>query len=311
MIIVTGANGFIGRYLVEELKKMKLDVLPVGKSFACCKVNEGIFAAGKFDVSNKECFDYLPQTNVEAVIHCAAKLMIDNHPPEEYFKVNTIGTYNVLEYCRKVGAKLIYLQTHSDVNAGPKYISESTPRCFTTNSYGQNSIPFIASKVAACEMIEAYNRKGDVESTILRLANIRGVGSQDTRYNCVFHQFIQRAIKGEPIELWGALKTQRDLIYIKDVVKAIIHAYIGSDKGFYNIGSGKGLTIEDEAKAIIKVFSPIGNPSKLIYRPEIEEVRKHSGIFRIGKAMEDLHWNPAYSYEDGLRDMKRIMEKEV
>lgn len=295
MIVVTGAQGFIGQYVVNELKREGKEVW-------------GDF----FDIRNTEGYRFLPDKDIEAVVHCAALLMIDDHSPLMYFLTNTIGTYNILEYCRKVGARLIYTMTHSDVNAaGELYITEQTPRCFTTSSYGQNgnSIPFITSKIAASEMIEAYNRSGLIEGVILRLSNIRGVGSKDTRYNSVFHQFIQKAKLGETIELWGERKTIRDLIYVKDVARAIRMAIDGAEPGLYNIGLGQGLTIEDEAKAIIDVFSSEYSRSMIFYRPEIEEVRKHSYIFAIDKARRDFRWEPLYSYKQGLEDMKQIMSQ--
>lgn len=295
MIVVTGAQGFIGQYVVNELKREGKEVW-----------------SDLFDIRNTEGYRFLPDKDIEAVVHCAALLMIDDHSPTMYFLTNTIGTYNILEYCRRVGAKLIYTMTHSDVNAaGELYITEQTPRCFTTSSYGQNgnSIPFITSKIAASEMIEAYNRSGLIEGVILRLSNIRGVGSKDTRYNSVFHQFIQKAKLGETIELWGERKTIRDLIYVKDVARAIRMAIDGAQPGLYNIGLGQGLTIEDEAKAIIDVFSSEYSRSMIFYRPEIEEVRKHSYIFAIDKARRDFRWEPLYSYKQGLEDMKQIMSQ--
>jgi UDP-glucose 4-epimerase len=157
-------------------------------------------------------------------------------------------------------------------------------------------------------MIRSYARDGVVNATILRIANVRGYGSKDTKYNSVFHQFIAKARNSEPIELWGALKTQRDLIYVKDVARAVRLAMVKAPSGLYNIGSGKGMTIEDEAREIVKVFSPLDNPSKFVYRKEIPEVRKHSCIFRIDKARQHFGWAPIYSYHDGLVDMKHEQE---
>ncbi|MFA6446579.1 MAG: NAD-dependent epimerase/dehydratase family protein, partial [Candidatus Paceibacterota bacterium] len=149
---------------------------------------------------------------------------------------------------------------------------------------------------------------------------------QDTKYNSPFHQFIDKARKGEDIEVWGnPPKTVRDMIYVKDVCRAFILAIEKKDvHGWYNIGSGKGLTIKEEVKEIISVFSPWeecpeyveGNVvanyrekmSKIIYRPDIEEVRTHSCIFLINKAVKELGWWPLYTYHDALVDMKEEME---
>lgn len=304
MIIVTGARGFLGLYIMKELAAGGMN--PVDTN--------DFDEIGFFDVRRGSLFNYLPSSGVEAVVHCAGLLMIDGYTPEEYFHVNTLGTLNVLNYCSRVGAKLLYLSTHSDVNASPDYvITEETPLCFS-NVAGGNQIPFITSKVAAAQMIEAYTRAGVIQGITFRVANVRGYGSSDTKYNSVFHQFIAKAQRGEDIDLWGALKTRRDLIYVKDVARAVrmaIETAILTSRvqGLYNIGSGKGLTIEDEAESIVSVFSERGRKSNLIYRPEIEEVRKHSCVFNIEKAARDFCWIPAYSYEQGLKDMKREMEE--
>lgn len=300
MIVVTGAWGFLGRYVVEELKRVGF---PVHQMFG--------------DITDPDVFNGLPQMGVEAVIHLAGRLMIDNHPVQKYFDVNAIGSYNVLEYCRRVGANLIYSMTHSDINAAPEMIvTEETPRCFTTNSYGRNSIPFIASKIAAMEMIEAYNRSDSgFNGMIFRISNMRGHGSKDTNHNSFFHQMIARARAGEDIELWGDLKTRRDLIYVTDVARAIrfglIAWRIGREiKGLFNIGSGIGLTWEEEVKTILNVFGDPERKSRLVYRPEIPETRTHSCVFDISKAGRILGWTPIFNYRTGLEDMRQKMLKE-
>jgi len=304
MIVVTGAGGFIGSYLVEKLIELgEEQILPLDIDQGDCPI-----PITYCDIRSPETF---PLTkHVDVVIHCAALLMIDGHAPYKYFEVNTIGTYNILEFARRTGARLIYTMTHSDVNMSDElYIREETPQ-----KYGGSPevITFVSSKIAAMNMIQAYNAMGYVHSIILRLANIRGYGSQDTKYGCVFHQFIEKTKQGISIELWGKLKTKRDLIYIKDVIRAIIAAINPNvPAGLYNIGSGRGLTIKDEAEAIVQVFSPPGMPfAAFIYRPDIPEVRKRSCIFDINKAISFLGWRPKYDYLEGLMDMKRIMEED-
>jgi UDP-glucose 4-epimerase len=159
-------------------------------------------------------------------------------------------------------------------------------------------------------IINTYANECDIRQVIMRLPGIRGFGSQDTLHNCVFHQFIQKAERGEPIEIWGKHETKRDFVYIKDVVQAIIKALDNEKaRGTYNIGSGKGLTILDEAVEIIDVFSEPCNRSKLIFKPDIPELRTRSYIFDSSKAKEEFGYCPRYSYHDGLIDFK--MEKEL
>ena len=311
-VLVTGANGFIGKYLVKALIKQGVRVLATSHDN---KNKDYFISIGaefcKLDVTNPDDFKLLPKA-VKAVVHTAALLRIDRdkHSPQDYINVNAYGTFNVLEYCREIGAKIIYTMTHSDIDASSEtIIKEETERCYVSPYGSDNVYPFIISKIAGANFIEAYDRDGVVKGIIFRISNIRGFGSRDTRYNCVFHQMITRAQKSEDIEIWGEHITIRDMIYIKDVVNVIIKAiYSESVHGLYNIGTGVGVSIEDEAKAIIKAFSPEDNPSKLIYRYDIEEVRKKSTIFDNSKAKRELLWNPQYSYNEAMIDYKKEME---
>jgi UDP-glucose 4-epimerase len=315
MIVVTGAGGFIGRYLVDELVKDGWDVLATGHS----KTAERYYREKRvpfawLDVSEQESFDHLPSGGVEGIAHLAAVLRIDadKRTPADYLMVNALGTYNVLEYSRRTGVpRVVYTMTHSDVSHTPEsVVTEETPRRFGGDYGSRSPLPFIVSKIAASDFVGQYDRDGVVQGVVLRLANIRGYGSRDTHYNCVFHQFIQKALKGEPIEIWGDHSTRRDMIYVKDVTAAIRMALASPDAhGLYNIGSGKGLTIEDEAKAIVRAFSPSDRPSRLVYRPEIEEVRKRSCVFDISKARKDLGWEPKHTYDEAMVDYRKEMER--
>jgi len=290
-VLVTGASGFIGRFATHELSKT-FHVYP--------------FDHKTLDITKPEDFNKIPK-GIDAVVHPAGLLSIDTHKPMEYFKVNIGGTYYVCEFCRLNDIKtIIFIMTHSDVNRSDSVlISEDTPR-----KYGGPAVPYIISKTAALELIQNYGKEYGIRDVAFRLPGVRGYGSRDSFYNCVFHQFIQKAIHGEPIEIWGEHKTVRDFVYIKDVTRAIELALLNDNAhGLYNIAIGKGHTIEDEANAIIDVFSSKENKSRIIYRPDIPEVRTRSYIFDIKKAEKDFGFKPKYSYRDGLVDMKKMMNR--
>jgi UDP-glucose 4-epimerase len=314
MIVVTGANGFVGRYLVDRLAHEEFEVLAVVHSSRSAQyyMQEHIPYIVADIQSLTNCMK-LPKANVNAVVHLAGLLSIDAEgwSAKDYMLVNTLGTRNVMEYCKAAKVpKIIFSQTHSDVNrAREVVITEQTPQQFGGTLNEGSPLPYIISKIAAQNFVDAYAKELSMQGISFRLPGIRGFGSRDTHYNCVFHQFIQKAIAGEPIEIWGDHKTKRDFVYVKDVVNAIVLALASTRaNGLYNIGSGIGLTIEDEARAIIKVFSPEDRPSKLVYRTDIEEVRKRSYIFDVSKAMHDFGYCPDFSYVEGLRDFKREMQ---
>ena len=311
-ILVTGSTGFIGTYIVDQLVKDGADVIAIGRS------EEGELFHKKMgipfvgvDITKEEDFDKLPK-DIEGVIHCAGLLSIDMYKPQDYLMTNTLGTFNLLEYCRKTDVeKVVFAMTHSNVNrATDVIITEDTPEQFSGPA-----TPYIVSKIGAMKLIESYSRDYGIQGVSLRLPGVRGYGSRFISFwkgkpeISVFQMFVLKAMKGEPIEIWGEHKTVRDLVYVKDVVSGFIGA-LNSKKasGLYNIGSGVGLTIEQEAKTIIAVFSPPNKPSKIVYRPDIEEMRKRSYIFSIEKAKKDFGYAIKYSYEDAMKDYKKEME---
>lgn len=317
-VIVTGANGFVGRYLVRQLIEDGDDVIALTSSILNAKffTNRNI-PFEVVDITDKEIIDDKLPNKADAVVHLAALLRIerDKYTPEQFLMVNGIGTYNMLEYCRENKIpKFIYSMTHSDIDA-TRYtiVSPSTPRAYTSSyKNGENVYPFIFGKMMGADLVLAYDRDKQIKNGLVyRLSNIRGYGSRDTRYNCVFHQLIQKAIKGEDIEIWGDHKTFRDMIYVKDVVSAIISGLKSDGHGLYTIGTGERVTIEDEVKAIIDAFSPEGKKSKIIYCPDIKEVRTKSITFSILDALADLHWAPKYNYKDAMKDYKIEMEKGI
>jgi UDP-glucose 4-epimerase len=313
-ILVTGSTGFIGTYIIDQLVNEGADVVAIGRS------KEGEIFYKKMaipfvrvDITKEEDFNRLPE-DIDAVVHCAGLLSIDMYRPQDYLMVNTLGTFNILEYCRKTNiGKIVFAMTHSNVNrAEDVIITEDTPEQFSGPA-----TPYIVSKISAMKLIESYSRDYGIQGMSLRLPGVRGYGSRFISFwrgkpeVSVFRMFVAKAMKSAPIEIWGGHKTIRDLVYVKDVAMGFIKALNSKNaSGLYNIGSGVGLTIEQEAKAIIEAFSPPDKLSRIIYRPDIEEVRKRSYIFSIEKAESDFGYVPKYSYEDAMKDYKREMKSE-
>jgi UDP-glucose 4-epimerase len=271
-ILVTGANGFIGRYLVDALHRDGREVIAIGTSLeAEDYYRERGIRYDHVDIREEEDFSKIGPS--DAVVHLAGLLSIDAEgwTPKDYFLTNALGTYNVMEYCRKnkVGA-VVFSMTHSDMNKAKEVvITDSTPQQYGGIREKGSPLPYIISKIAGMNIINTYASECGIRQVIMRLPGIRGFGSQDTLHNCVFHQFIEKAERGEPIQIWGKHETKRDFVYVKDVVQAIEKALDDENaRGTYNIGSGQGLTILDEAEAIIDVFSDPANRSKLVFRPD-------------------------------------------
>lgn len=300
MILVIGATGYVGRYFCTEMISRGIEVLALGRSKIVAEFfKENNVPFQYFDLSDSECFDNLPRENVEAIIDLSACLAELETPVERFFEVNTIGVYNTLEYARKNGIKkVVVASSHKLYNDVDKLvISEKDGISFT----GDHS-PYIISKIAAENFVEWYNKDFDMNAVILRFTGVHGYGeilghlNADGSYKkSTFEIFFEKALKGEPIEVWGDQSIKRDHVYIKDVVNALYKAAIsGNVKGVFNVASGVGYSQYEEAIALAEVFGPSDNKSKVILCPELPGLAR-GYIYDISKAVKELNWVPEYT----------------
>lgn len=323
MVIVIGATGFIGLYTVEKLIKSGKEVIATGRNKKVQPMLEKMGAEFiELDITNKEDFDKLPTEGVEGVILLAGLLpanakvdLTEDENADEYFAVNVIGTINVLEYCRRNGIrKLINCSSYSDVSGAWKKgvaLKETEPRDFKFT--GDHAV-YVISKNAAIDVMEYYNQQHGMQCACFRFPPVYGVGPHATiyvngkPYKSGIQTFIEKAEKGEPIEIWGDPHITRDIIYVKDVATAFVKA-LESDKtyGLYNMTSGTELDLEEQVKAVIQVFGG-DKPSEIVYRPD-KPNNTPSFLFDMTKAKEDFGFVPAYtSYVDIMEDYKKELE---
>jgi UDP-glucose 4-epimerase len=320
MIIVFGAAGFVGTYLVDQLATHGFDVLATDVS----ELGEAYYQERKIpfirlDITREEEFSKLPREGASSVVDLAclqpANVSKDEYNPTNYIKVNVMGTVNILEFCRKTKIpKIIYVSSHQNVRGLwglGKPISENDPRAIKyTGEYAVYSI----SESAAIDCVEHYRQQYGMQGIIFRLPPVYGYGPYTEIFKngkpvkTGFQVFIESAIVGKPLEVWGDCRKGRDIVYVKDVVSAIVLALDSENAvGLYNIASGRLLSLEEEARGIISVFSPTDRPSEIVYRPDkVNSVEPF--LYDISKAKRDLGWSPTYSFEDMLIDYKREME---
>lgn len=323
MVVVIGATGFIGIYLADALRESGYEVLATGRNKAAVEYLESKnIKCINLNMENPEDFEKLPKKNVEGVILLAgllpANAQVDIDKDENaanYIKINTIGTINVLEYCRKNNIeKIISTTSYADViNSWKKDVplKEDEPRNF---KYTGDHATYVISKNAASDMIEYYTQQHGLQGAVFRLPPVYGVGPHSEIYvNGKYYKtgiqtFIEKAMAGENIEIWGDPSTSRDLIYVKDVARAFIMA-LESDMthGLYNMTSGVAVTLEEQVKTVIDIFSENGKRSKIVYRPELKN-NTPSYLFDMTKAKEDFGFVPQYkSFKDMMLDYKKEM----
>jgi len=323
MVIVIGATGFIGLYTVEKLLEAGYEVLATGRNKKMQKYLEDVGVRTlELNIQDKEDFKKLPTDNVEAVILLAgllpanAKVDISkDENADEYILVNTIGTINVLEYCRINGIhKMVGCSSYADVfNAWEKGrpLKESEPRTYKLSG---DHAAYVISKNAANDVIFYYNNQHGLQGSVFRLPPVYGVGPHasiyvDGRlYKSGIQTFIENAMSGKDIEIWGDPHIARDIIYVKDVATAFVKAIQSENAiGLYNMTSGTELDLEEQVKAVIEVFGDEKN-SKIIYKPE-KKNNTPSFLFDMSKAKRDFGFIPEFtSYKKMMVDYKRELE---
>ena len=316
-IILFGATGTVGAYSALELLSAGYNVIAVGHRIS----DNGFFKeVGSFyiqaDITKKEDFKKLPASNIFAVVHFAGSMparMID-YNPQEYIDTIVSGTLNVLDYATSVKAdRIVFAQSISDVAhlCGTKDpIPSDIVSKFPLND--DHSIYSIC-KTTAANLIEHYYYKFGIKRFILRLPNIYLYHPNPYYYvNGIkkwqsYRLLIEKARKGETIEIWGNPKCVRDIIYVKDFTKIVLNSMTANvDGGIYNAGTGVGVTLEDQIIGIINIFTE-NKRSEIIYVPEKPDSPEY--IFDISKTMKELDFKPMYDYLSYLSDLKEEMVK--
>jgi UDP-glucose 4-epimerase len=315
MVIVIGATGFIGTYLVRGLITEGYEVLAAGRrASALSYYRENNIPAIELDIANESDFGKLPKQGVEAVILLAGLLPANStiDDPYAYVNINIKGTLNILEYCRKNNIKKFFATTsYADIQGHWKKdvaLQDYTPRLFNLKD---DHACYIISKNAATDFILHYNEKYEMSGIIFRLPPVYGVGPHSEiyvdgkLYKSGFQNFIDKAILGETIEIFGDKNVSRDVVSVKDVVSAFIKAIKSNNaKGLYNISSGVATTLEEQVVAIVDTFSSVSTRSRIVYCSEKKNNSK-SYLLDISRAKADFGYDPQLkNFRDLIKDYK-------
>lgn len=310
-IVVFGATGGIGAYtLLHLIETDKYELVAVGHR----KSDNGFFEEKgvpyySVDISDYKTFDCLPKEDVYAVVNLAGVLPAIKYDPRLFISSFTMGQLNVLEYMREVGCKkIIFAQTPADL----WYLQNTT---VPMPADAQRSFPpstdhsiYTIAKNAAIDITEYYKNTFGFQWFAFRFFNVYMFDNNPfyhvdgiKRWKS-FRLLIEKAKKGEDIEVWGNPTRSKEMVYVKDVAQLIGQCIEDNEHGgIYNVGCPHQVTLEEQIDGIIDVFTE-EKRSKKIYRPD-----KPDALFNhldISKTISDLGYSPKYSYKDWLIDFK-------
>jgi len=318
-IIVFGATGTLGSHISIHLHELGYNIIAVGHR----KNDNGFFADYNIpyyslDISDKKEFEQLPQDNIFAVLHFAGMLpaSMKGYNPDLYISSIVQGTLNVLEYTRKIKAdRIIFPQSLFDINYlfGTKTpIPADSPRKAPVK--GDHAV-YVIAKNAAVDLIEHYYNLYNIKRFILRLPRIYLYQPNPYTFKngekvlISDRAIIYQAIKGENIEIWGDPERLLETICMKDFLQIVDKSITANiDGGLYNVGSG-GSTLEERVRDIAEVFNPENKKSQITYRPEKKNCCQF--VLDISKTIQELGYQPKYTWKDYLYDFKKEMQTQT
>ena len=303
-VLVTGAGGFIGSHLVEELLRIGARV----KAFVHYNSRNdwGLLEFLPKDnlkeievIAGDICDPFSVRKAVrgcEVVFHLAALIGIPYSyiAPQSYIAVNVQGTLNVLQASLDEGIEKVIHTSTSEVYGTARYVPIDESHPLNPQS------PYAASKVAADELASSYYLSFNLPVVTIRPFNTFGP-RQSAR--AIIPTIISQALTDSHVKL-GSMEPIRDLTYVKDTVSGFLavacpEACVGITT---NIGTGQGIAINDLVKTISRVMSKELDPKvdKKRIRPEKGEVLEL--ICDYSRARVTIGWEPKYTLEQGLRE---------
>ena len=227
----------------------------------------------------------------EMVFHLAARINVDESikNPLDHISVNVIGTYNVLEAVKNNDAKLIH------TSSCEVYGGKDTPIVETDELKPQS--PYSASKVAADRLAYAYYKTYGIKLVIVRPFNVFGERQKEKAGGAVIPIFISKAMKGEPLVVFGDGKQSRDYMYISDLIRGyglVLEHLTELDGEVINFGTGQKTSIKSIAEYIAGKF---GVEVKYGF-PRPGEVKQF--ICNYDKAKRLLGWEPQVTIWEGI-----------
>ncbi|MEW6193545.1 MAG: NAD-dependent epimerase/dehydratase family protein [Bacteroidota bacterium] len=303
-VVVTGGAGFIGSHIVEHWVKDGAEVHIIDNLRSGFISNVELFPQAIFHkgsiTDRKLVFEVLKEADY--VHHFAAMVSVPEsiQKPDECYEINVNGLLNVLDASKEFGIKKIVFSSsaavYGDEPESPQTIkSKTAPKS-----------PYGSTKLEGEKQLEIYNQMHGLGGISLRYFNVFGPRQNPkSQYAAAVPIFLTKAIKNEPIVIYGDGEQTRDFIFIKDVVDANIAAATNRNvNGVFNIATGKAISINQLARMIIDITN---SKSKIVYETERAGDIKHS-LASVKETENILKFFSQFDIKSGLIETARYFE---
>ena len=293
--LVTGGAGFIGSHLTRALlacghRVTVLDNLSVGRRETVPEQARFVHGDVRDDVAVADALK-----DVDCVFHLAAQVTIRGSFDRfiEDLDTNVMGTARVLKSLDPGAIKWFVLASSMAVYAdapAPTPLDEA----HTTRPLSPYGVGKLAAESVARQILEARG----IPMSALRYFNTYGPGQAYTPYVGVITIFVTRLLQGEAPTIFGDGEQQRDFVHVEDIAAATLSAP-GREPGTYNLGTGRGTTLNALAALLTERIAPHRKP---VHAPPQPGELRYS-IADISAARHALGYAPAHRLEDDVDDV--------
>ena len=305
--LVTGGAGFIGGNFLHIMvnkypndQYVCIDALTYAGNIETLEpiMNKPNFKFVHENICNREAvFNLFEEEHFDYVINFAAESHVDRsiENPEIFLKTNILGTQVLMDACRKYGIKR-YHQVSTDEVYGDLPL-DRPDLYFTEETPIHTSSPYSASKAGADLLVLAYHRTFKLPITISRCSNNYGPYHFPEK---LIPLMIQKALKNEPLPVYGNGSNVRDWLYVGDHCNAIdLIVRNGKDGEVYNIGGHNERSNLEVVKTILKALNK--SETLITY---VKDRPGHDLRYAMDptKIETELGWKPEYNFDTGIQE---------
>ena len=301
-VLVTGGAGFIGSHLCDAFhargdEVFVIDDLSRGHAG---RLPEGVDLHKESVLNASRLSALVAEIRPGLIYHLAAQVdvRVSVESPGRDAEVNVLGTINLLEAARGVGARVLFGST------GGAIYGEDAPVPSPERATAAPGSPYGVAKYAAEQYVSLHNRLFGTTHAILRFANVYGPRQGSSGEAGVISIFCANSIHGKPLTVYGDGTQTRDYLYVNDCVAALMAAADYSNAGIWNIGTGTEVNVLELATLVAQLT---GNHSQPVFAPARKGELLRSSL-SCERAAEDLGWHPVTSLADGVRAVVRWFE---
>lgn len=298
-VLITGGAGFLGSHLCDKFLKEGYKVIAMDNLITGSLANISHLQSNPdFKFIKHNVSEYIDiKDDIDMILHFASPASPIDYlmHPIPTLKVGSLGTHNVLGVAKAKKSGFLLAST-SEVYGDPKVNPQPESYYGNVNCVGPRGVYDEAKRFAEA-ITMAYHKVHSIDTKIVRIFNTHGprMRKKDGR---VIPNFINQALKNEPITVYGKGQQTRSLCFVSDLVEGIFRLSQSDAHDPVNIGNPYELKIIDLAKIIIKLTN---SKSEIIYNPLPEDDPKLRQP-DITRAKKLLNWLPKVDLEKGLKE---------